>query len=301
MKRKIIQIANSTQLISLPRKWALKHGINKGDELEVQEQGYGLLITTDKIEQAPSKTELDITGMGVWAKRVIGALYRSGYDEITIKFSNTEELAHIQNILRDGCIGFEMIEQGKKHVVVKKVSSALDDEFEPIFKRCLMFLMSMSKESLDAVISKDKDALANVVMMDKNINKFTDFCGRILNKSRMEKAIPLYHILEEVETIADEYKEICKLCVENKVELKKPVITAYKKVNAFLEQLYDFIYKFELGKLKDRYKLSQEVLAEIQDLIRKSKDENIQRLSFRLLNISKIIFELDTAIIEYKL
>ena len=30
MKRKVIQIANSTQLISLPRKWVLDHNIKKG-------------------------------------------------------------------------------------------------------------------------------------------------------------------------------------------------------------------------------------------------------------------------------
>ena len=35
MKRKVIQIADSTQLISLPRKWSLAHGIKKGDELEI--------------------------------------------------------------------------------------------------------------------------------------------------------------------------------------------------------------------------------------------------------------------------
>ena len=49
MKRSVIQIANSTQLISLPRKWSLKFNIQKGDELEVEEEGNKLL----------SKTELD--------------------------------------------------------------------------------------------------------------------------------------------------------------------------------------------------------------------------------------------------
>ena len=33
MKRKVIQIAESTQLISLPRRWAMKCNVKKGDEL----------------------------------------------------------------------------------------------------------------------------------------------------------------------------------------------------------------------------------------------------------------------------
>ena len=301
MKRKVIQIANSTQLISLPRKWALKHNITKGDEMEVSEQGNSLLISTEKIEAAPSRFDIDISGMGRWAKRVIGALYRSGYDEISIKFSKPDELREVQIILRDGCIGFEMVEQGKSHAVVKRVSSALDDEFDPIFRRCMMFLLSMASETFDAVISNDQDGLRNAELMDRNINKFTDFCGRILNKQNMEKAIPLYHILGEMEKIADEYKEICRLCMEKKVILKKPVVNSFKKVNEYLKLLYDFIYKFDLNKLKERYKMSEEILAECKDIIKKNKQEEIQHFAFRLLNISKIIFEMDVAIIEYRL
>ena len=48
MKRKVIQIANSTQLISLPRKWSLQFGIKKGDELEVEEKGSQIIVSTEK-------------------------------------------------------------------------------------------------------------------------------------------------------------------------------------------------------------------------------------------------------------
>ena len=51
MGRKVIQIADSTQLISLPRKWALQHGIKKGDELEVEEKGRKIVISTEKGEK----------------------------------------------------------------------------------------------------------------------------------------------------------------------------------------------------------------------------------------------------------
>jgi len=50
MRRKVIQIADSTQLVSLPRKWALKHGIKKGDELNIEEKGSELLVSVEKGE-----------------------------------------------------------------------------------------------------------------------------------------------------------------------------------------------------------------------------------------------------------
>ena len=45
MKRKVIQIADSTQLISLPRKWAQKFNIKKGDELEVEEHDNKIVVS----------------------------------------------------------------------------------------------------------------------------------------------------------------------------------------------------------------------------------------------------------------
>ena len=60
MKRKIIQIADSTQLVSLPRKWSLKYNIKKGDEVEVEEQGNKLLVSTEKGVELKS-IEIDVT------------------------------------------------------------------------------------------------------------------------------------------------------------------------------------------------------------------------------------------------
>ena len=64
MKRKVIQIADSTQLISLPRKWSLAHGIKKGDELEITEKGRQLTVSITQMgEQDSLKTNLDLTKM----------------------------------------------------------------------------------------------------------------------------------------------------------------------------------------------------------------------------------------------
>lgn len=59
--RKVIQIANSTQLISLPRKWTQKYGVKKGDELEVVEDGSKVIISTEKGQES-GNIEVDITG-----------------------------------------------------------------------------------------------------------------------------------------------------------------------------------------------------------------------------------------------
>ena len=55
MKRRVIQIAESTQLVSLPRKWAKKYNIKKGDELEVEIEGSSVRITTDNVIEVTKK------------------------------------------------------------------------------------------------------------------------------------------------------------------------------------------------------------------------------------------------------
>ena len=83
IKRRVIQIANSTQLISLPRKWSLKYGVKKGDELEIEENGSKLTVSTEKVFQV-EKIELSIDDLDPMILRSVTALYKRGVDEIKI-------------------------------------------------------------------------------------------------------------------------------------------------------------------------------------------------------------------------
>ena len=83
MKRKVIQIANSTQLISLPRTWTKKHNIIKGQEVNVEEVGENVVVSTDSVPKLLT-AEIDIGGFDDIAKRFVYALYQKGVDEIKI-------------------------------------------------------------------------------------------------------------------------------------------------------------------------------------------------------------------------
>jgi len=68
MRRKVIQIAESTQLISLPRKWAVRYQVKKGDELNIEEQGSTLIVSTQN-EIATKKITLDVRGQKTFKRR----------------------------------------------------------------------------------------------------------------------------------------------------------------------------------------------------------------------------------------
>ena len=71
IKRRVIQIANSTQLISLPRKWTQKYNIRKGDELEVEEDGDRILVHTETV---PNTKEIEVDAVAKNGKIVAEAI-----------------------------------------------------------------------------------------------------------------------------------------------------------------------------------------------------------------------------------
>lgn len=252
MKRKVIQIAESTQLISLPRKWALLHHIKKGDELDVEEKGDYITVRVGTDAEG-ERTEVDVSSLGTQAKKIVGALYKAGYDEIKVIFSKTEELKSVQEVIKDSCVGFEIVEQGRNYVVARKISTTISEEFEPILRRCFLLLLGVAKDGLEAVKKDDHEAMNNIILIDQSINKFTDFCRRILNRSgysKLKRTPPFYYVLEELEKIGDEYKEVYQYLSAKKIPLNKHVLAIFQDANELLEMFYDLFYKFELAKIK---------------------------------------------------
>ncbi|MBI4450969.1 phosphate uptake regulator PhoU [Candidatus Woesearchaeota archaeon] len=254
VKRRVIQIANSTQLISLPRRWALQNSIAKGDELELTEQGSKLIVQAGRGEPVSQKIELDLTGMGGLIIKVVASLYKAGFDEMLLKFNKDEELKYIRDSIQGNCIGMEVVEQGAGFVTAKKVSDIIDTEFNSILRRTVLFVQSMGNESLQAIKLGDASALNSVIAMDMNVNKFSCFCRRLLNKHGHpdnKRPAPLYAVIEQIEEIGDMYKKVCQYYRDTKLKMHPNISRVYEDVNSFVHKLLDMMYKIDVHKLRD--------------------------------------------------
>ena len=47
MKRKIVQHGSSSLTVSIPYKWIQKYNLNKGDEINIEENGNSLILSSD--------------------------------------------------------------------------------------------------------------------------------------------------------------------------------------------------------------------------------------------------------------
>ena len=296
MKRKVIQIANSTQLVSLPRKWAIENNILKGDELNLEIQDSSLTISKTA-KNNPSRTiSIDCKGFGRNIKRVIGALYSAGYDEIIVHYSGYSDLQPVQTIMREGCIGFELIEQKPNYVVLKKVSETMDEEFEPVVKRMIMYLITMSKEALAALKNPQKDRLQYVIEMDLGINKFIDFCRRVLSNGSNRANWALFPALHTIEQTGDEYKNLCRMISRGKEKPTQRMIDLLSEINMFVELSYELMFKFSIPVLQKAYTRKKELQSTIDNIRSDASADDLRTLHY-LSNIVEIIDSIDSHVL----
>ncbi|MBI4453811.1 phosphate uptake regulator PhoU [Candidatus Woesearchaeota archaeon] len=290
MKRKVIQIANSTQLISLPRKWSQKYGVKKGDEIEVEENGGTLLITTER-DISSSKTEIDFKGKDYQLiHRALSSLYRSGYDEIRIIFEKHSELEAIQSTINQELIGFEIVEEGKDHLIAKQVSNIEHSEFDSMLRRTFIFLMSTADESLEALKTNNVNALKKLILRDITINKLTDYCRRSLNKKEnyFKHIGPGYTIIEFLEKIGDSYRDISIYASQNNIKINKLFIEAFSEINILLKDAYKLFYKFNLNEM-EKFLIKKDNIDKAIINLSKNIAKNEMLL---IMNLSKIAYNI---------
>ena len=279
MKRRVIFLAGKTAVLSLPVKWVRQCGINKGDELEIDERGSILTIKASlKGNDAP--VEIDISGMNsslIW--RYMNTIYKLGASEIKIKYDNQEvydldkkkkikTMDLMRNIINE-LIGLEIIKQGNNYCVVKEISSVKEEEFDPVYRRIFFTLLNLARDSLDSIKNKDKEGIENIVnYLDPNINKLFKFCLRILSKENtyVKDVISKTVILHGLERIGDLYSEISRTLLRNKtMKLNSESLKLYGEVNDLLELYYETYYKKDNKKVEDLHskaKLLKEKLAD---------------------------------------
>jgi phosphate uptake regulator len=294
LKRKVIQIAGSTQLISLPRTWSKKLGIKRGQELNVEEEGNVVVISADK-GSVVEKADLDVSNLDGMTARYIYALYKEGIDEIKVSFNKSEQISEIQAIIGKDTVGYELLEQGEKHCIIRYVSGNLE-EFDSILRRTFLLLLSMIEESATAIKNKQFERLKNIAFLEETNNRFTTICRRALNKNghkNYKKIGPIYYIIEELEKIADQYKYTYHYLYKNgnkNIKTNKDVIDLFEKTNSLFRLFYEVFYRFDNNKIIEMKKKRDALVERSYELMEKAKNPMDNLLIYHSLTVTNQVF-----------
>lgn len=292
MKRKIVRQGHSTMTVSLPASWIKKFSLKEGDEINVEESGNNLEVSASK-SAGTSSIEIDATKYGLFTKNDLSHLYIQGYDEIIIHFDNEEVLKQIKERLPD-CIGFEAIDQSESKITIRSISSALESEFDSILRKVFQILKNMADEILDALEKKQFDRLKQIRDMETINNKFTSFLLRLIVKKGYKvqnRSLQAYDLIQNLERIADEYKYLCD-DITKESHIEKEALEILKKINSFMDLIYNLYYNFEPKKNLLIYKLRKDLKASSTKLLSKSKNSIV---SSHLIALVEKIYNLAEA------
>ncbi|MBU1201014.1 MAG: phosphate uptake regulator PhoU [Nanoarchaeota archaeon] len=262
MKRKVIQLAGKTLIVSLPSKWAKAYGVKKGDDIEVSEDDKRLIISPD-VKFSSEKVTLSSKDLGHFDKNYISYLYQKGCDEIRINYDSPEISKDINERVSN-LLGFEIIDKGENYFVIKNVSDVLEEEFDTLLRRTFLIIIEIGKSSLDALKKDERDRLEEIGHLEDMVDKFTDFCKRLLNKKGFKdfKKTPyVYTIIRDLEKVGDFYKYICEYLSNNKdVKVDKETLLLLEQTNNFFELYYNLFYKFSKEKATEFHSKKKSLL-----------------------------------------
>ncbi len=268
--RKIIQLGGDTFVVSLPSAWARQHKLKKGDELEVEEQG-PRLVFYPKSEAKPGVVSVDVSGTEPVTKRILGALYKAGYDEFEIRYGSQKEAEIVQQTVRNSFVGFEIVGRTKQALVIKNVSAPNYEEFDTLIRRVFLLLVEFGEECFKAVASGDYAKILAVAALDEDINRHVNFCRRTLNTlghKVASRVAPTYHLVEQLERVGDCYKRLCFVAAETEPASKRWLNDLLADANFFVRKFYELYYEFSLVGVaefwKERERLEKSVAASFE-------------------------------------
>ncbi|MFH2020007.1 MAG: hypothetical protein ABIJ34_01210 [archaeon] len=298
MKRKVVKHGPSTLTISLPSKWCRENAVIEGDELEICENNTSIIIKSE-LKPDQEKISIDVSGYDLMIGRILAAYYRKGIDNFEIRYSNSAELDEILKIIHKLFIGLEIVEQRDDKIILKRLAALDSEEFNNMYRKIFLLIKDISSESYDAMLKHNFLRLSSLILLDRNINRFSDFCIRLICKEGIKlKYNGTYHHLlaDKLEEIGDKYRDINKLVFENKLKIQKDIVQIFKETNDFFDYFYEMFYNFQLQKIRDFGKKKAILSKKIESELNKNSDLSREFL-LELKSIVKLIFDMYDALI----
>lgn len=288
MRRKIIRQGHNTLTITLPSEWVKRFNLKQGDEVNLVERENGLFVSAEK-QDSPSQIEIDITGLStmlIW--KHISTAYRAGYNKIIVRFkpdsvydSPFKYFAHyipdshfsvktqlspqefVQQI-SSRFVGFEAIDYGKDFCVMQEIGQSTTKEFDSSLRRIFLLLLHLSEGIIEDFSKHQTGFIGKVHMVDMQIDKFHDYCARVLNKTGFEdpyKSSLTILLIFLLELVGDEFKHLAIQVKKSGSEVNsKKIIEYLHSINKQLNIFYEMNYKYDREKLVELFKLNKTFL-----------------------------------------
>lgn len=192
-QRKLIKLGNSSFAIALPKGWVDKSGLNKGDNVFLEENSGGEIVLWSKIKKFAHEKEKEIS-MGEDISRVrkkIIAAYINGFT--IIKLSPTKDKKKKKEIREfvNNLLSFEIIEDNDKRIVLKDFFNIEEAKIDNFIKRMDNNIGESFESFSSALISGTfkKSEFSEILKIDRDTTRFYLLISRLFHKGANNPAV----------------------------------------------------------------------------------------------------------------
>ncbi|MFO8016567.1 MAG: AbrB/MazE/SpoVT family DNA-binding domain-containing protein [Candidatus Woesearchaeota archaeon] len=306
MKRKVVKQGPATYMVSLPSKWVKKQGIERGDEVEVEEDANTLKLLKNKNHQPRKRVILDIKNFNkIILDRHFAEFYRQGIDEIELRFDNPRfsdykygtdiDIAkHVKKLI-ERFIGLEIVSNTKNRIVIQSfMTNEKSEKIEIVQKRMFYLIKEFMEELVKAMDLDFKVFHEKTYDYHDNIVKFVYYYLRLLRLSDMpdDKKDRLLSLMMVVDKVIDKVRHTSERVREMK--WITPKIKEYVNMN-----FQFFIDQFDMI-LKEKYSSSDmhEIVKRRYKIINMIKEDSFNDEEIRVIGECKLITDTTNDFLE---
>ncbi len=293
MKRKAIQLASQTIVVSLPAKWVKKQGIKKGDEIELNDIGNKLFISANvnnpikKITIEAKSKEIEVF------KKTLVAIMNAGYNEIEINFDilSLEETITVHKFLRDNFTDISVIKSAKNKFFIKTISQDDSKEIENMLRRFFLIVINLIEETAMAINKRDTEEFFKISLIRFDLYRLSNSIKRIINlqhETKYSKVAPFYAIIEGWTYIANIYLKLGRYFIDNKPKINEEIAKFAYELIKMHEEFYNVFYKFEIKEAQDLYIKYTEKEKILPSLITKPSLKEIKIINYYTMALDQL-------------
>lgn len=179
--RKIQRTSTGTYFVCLPRSWANRMEIKKGETVALIETTDGKLLIDPKqeISKLPISTTLKA---GPYLSREIIGRYLLGFDIISIEAKENINIAVRKDVKKavSSLIGLEIFEESYSKIVLQCLLQPFGFPPRRILRRIYDIIAGMNRDAVSSFIHGDTQLAKNVVARDDDSNRLYFLLVRIL-------------------------------------------------------------------------------------------------------------------------
>lgn len=179
--RKVQRTPSGTFFVCIPKAWARRYGLKRGDIVAVSETSDGRLLIDSKYGVEPSPRTI-VLRPEPYLSREIVAKYLLGFDIIRVeaeKRISFEMREAVKNTV-SRLIGLEIVEEDYSGIVLQCLLDPSGFPPEKILRRGYAIAAGMHRDVINALVDGDLHLAKSVIARDDEVNRLYFLLVRIL-------------------------------------------------------------------------------------------------------------------------